>query len=88
MKIKEGFVVREVGGKTVAVATGALSCQFHGMITLNGTGKFLFEAMKEETDLPSLVKKLTAEYDVDEKTAENAVKAFVESLSKSGILEA
>lgn len=88
MKVKEGFVVREVGGKTVAVATGALSCQFHGMITLNGTGKFLFEAMKEETDIKTLTQKLTAEYDVDEATAENAVKAFVSSLAQSGILEA
>lgn len=80
--------MREVGGKTVAVATGALSCQFHGMITLNGTGKFLFEALKEETDIQTLVEKLTAEYDVDEKTARDAVTAFVNSLAKSGILEA
>ena len=87
MKIKEGFVVREVGGKTVAVATGELSRHFHGMVTLNGTGKFLFEAMKEDTDIKTLTKKLTAEYDVDEKTAEDAATAFVASLAKSGILE-
>jgi tRNA U34 5-carboxymethylaminomethyl modifying GTPase MnmE/TrmE len=46
MKIKQGFVVREVAGKSVAVATGALSREFHGMVTLNGTGKFLFEELK------------------------------------------
>ena len=88
MKIKNGFVVREVGGKSVAVATGALSREFHGMITLNQTGKFLFDAMKEETDESTLVEKLTSEYDVDVKTATDAVQAFVETLRKEGILEA
>ena len=88
MKIKEGFVVREIGGKSVAVATGALSREFHGMITLNQTGKFLFDAMKEETDESTLVEKLTSEYDVDVKTATDAVQAFVETLRKEGILEA
>lgn len=87
MKIKDGFVVREIGGKSVAVATGALSREFHGMITLNGTGKFLFEALQEETDLQTLTNKLMAEYDVDGETAKNAVTVFVEKLRKEGILQ-
>ena len=33
MKIKAGFVVREVAGKTVAVSVGAGQGAFRGMIT-------------------------------------------------------
>lgn len=87
MKIKQGFVVREVAGKSVAVATGALSREFHGMVTLNGTGKFLFEELKNETDVEALTARLTEEYDVDAETARRAVVAFTDTLRKEGILE-
>ena len=87
MKIKEGFVVCEIGGKNVAVATGALSVDFHGMITLNDTGKFLFEALQTDSSVQTLVDRLMAEYEVDAKTAEQAVNIFTDTLRKEGILE-
>lgn len=37
MKIKDGFVLREVAGQTVVIGVGALSEQFHRMIRLNDT---------------------------------------------------
>ena len=39
MKIKDGFVLRDIAGDTVVIATGELSKTFHGMIKLNSTGK-------------------------------------------------
>ena len=87
MKIKQGFVVREIAGKSVAVATGALSRDFHGMVTLNGTGRFLFEELKNDTDVEALTVRLTEEYDVDIETARKAVAAFVDTLQREGILE-
>ncbi|MBE6673007.1 MAG: PqqD family protein [Ruminococcaceae bacterium] len=87
MKIKQGFVVREVAGKSVAVATGALSREFHGMVTLNGTGRFLFEELKNDTDVEKLTKRLTEEYDVDVDTAQKAVLTFTDALRRAGILE-
>jgi hypothetical protein len=88
MKIKEGFVVRTVGGKYVAVPTGKASDGFCGMITLNETGKLLFEALGNPQDIDTLTDLLMAEYEVDAETARNAVVAFTESLRKEGILEA
>ena len=43
MKIKNGFVVRKVGGESVVVPVGEMSKEFHGMINLNETGAFLWE---------------------------------------------
>lgn len=88
MKIKKGFVVREIGGKSVAVATGAVSREFHGMVTLNHTGKFLFEALMTECSVETLTEKLMAEYEVDGETAKAAVVAFTDKLRAEGILEA
>jgi len=86
MRIVPGFVVRDVGGKTFAVATGTIAKKFHGMITLAGSGKEIWEALQEETTEEAIVDKLLAVYDVDRETAAADVKRFVSELRKAGLL--
>ena len=86
MKIKEGFIVREVAGQTVVLPSGD-NLNFNMMITLNETGKFLWERIAVGADIDSLVAALLAEYDVDEATARAAVDGFVAKLIKNGFVE-
>jgi hypothetical protein len=85
MKLKEGFLLREVAGQTVVLPTGG-NLDLDMMITLNETGKFLWERLQEETNVQTLVDALLAEYDVDRPRAEQSVEAFVEKLKKNGLL--
>ena len=85
MKIKEGFLLRQVAGQTVVLPVGG-ELDLNMMITLNETGTFLWERLQEETDENALVSALLAEYDVDEDTARNAVKGFVAKLESHGFL--
>lgn len=85
MKLKEGFLLRQVAGQTVVLPTSA-ELDLNMMITLNETGTFLWERLVEETDEATLVKALLAEYDVDEETARKAVSAFVQKLNDNGFL--
>lgn len=87
MKIKEGFLVREVAGSHIVVATGARMKEFSGIIKLNETGVFLWEHMINETDVQSLTDALTAEYDVDAEQAQKDVESFIETLKKVDIIE-
>lgn len=85
MKIKEGFLMRQVAGQTVVLpADQALDLNM--MITLNDTGAFLWERLQSETDEAALVAALLAEYDVDEETARRSVGAFVKKLNDNGFL--
>ena len=59
MKIKEGFVVREVAGTYLALATGELSKVYNGSITLNSSAKFIFDNMQTNTTKEEVVKKTT-----------------------------
>ena len=86
MKLIEGFVVCEVGGKTVAVASGALSKKFNGMITLNSTGKLLFEKLQTGCTREELIAALTDAYGVDEETASKDVDAYLAVLTNKGLL--
>ena len=86
MKLKDGFFMRQVAGQTVVLPGGDV-LDLNMMITLNETGAFLWERLNEETSVEALVAALLGEYDVDEKTAQGAVEAFVKKLSGHGFLE-
>lgn len=86
MKLKDGFVLRQVGGQTVVLASGS-ELDLNMMITLNGTGKFLWEKLEKGAEIPDLVRDLCAEFEVEEERAKDSVSVFVENLKNHGFLE-
>ena len=86
MKMKDGFLLRQVAGQTVVLPIGG-DMDLDLMITLNDTGAFLWEKLQEETDEAALVAALLAEYDVDEATAKQSVVNFIARLNENGFLE-
>jgi len=46
MKVKEGYMLREVAGNSVVVAVGKATLDFNGLITLNSTGTFLWKLLE------------------------------------------
>ena len=88
MKIKAGFIKRDVAGKTMVVATGELSKQFKGMITLNETGKFIWELLEKGATEEEIVNKLLKEcIDAERAQVEVDVKNFIKKLKEDNILE-
>ena len=85
MKLKDGFILRRVAGKTVVLPCDE-ALDLNMMITLNDTGAFLWEKLQEETTQEALAAALLGEYDVDEETAKASVAAFVEKLNANGFL--
>lgn len=86
MKLKDGFVLRNVAGNNVVVPVGDRTLDFNGIITLNGTAEFLWKLLEQETDEKALVKALLERYDVDEAQAEKSVAAFVQQLRENDFL--
>ncbi|MBQ8817838.1 MAG: PqqD family protein [Clostridia bacterium] len=87
MKIKKGFVAKEIAGQYVVVALGAASKIFNGIIKLNDSAKFIWDMLSEGAEKTEIVDALLAEYDVDKETAERDVDAFVAQLEGANILE-
>lgn len=87
MKIKDGFIVREVAGQNIVVAVGETSETFSGMIRLNETGRLLWDKLSQGCDEDALVNAVVEEYDVDEKTARADAKKFIKTLLEVGVLE-
>ncbi|MGN0172911.1 MAG: PqqD family protein [Acutalibacteraceae bacterium] len=87
MKIKEGFVVREVAGTYIALATGELSKTYNGSLTLNSSAKFLFDNLQNDITKEELIQKMIDNYDVDSKTAESAVNKFITKLEEENLID-
>lgn len=85
MKLKNGFVLREVAGEVVVIPSGA-DLDLNMMITLNDTGRFLWEKLETGAEEDALVQALLKEYDVDAATAQKAVDAFVARLKELDFL--
>ena len=85
MKLKEGFLLRNIAGQNVVLPAGS-DLDLNMMITLNETGAFLWKQLENENDEAGLVAALLAEYDVDEATAKTAVEGFVAKLNENGFL--
>ena len=87
MKIKKGFVLRQVGSENVVVPVGEMSKIFHGMINLNETGAFLWRFFSEEHTAEEAVQALCNEYEAEREQVEADVNRFVEILTKNGFCE-
>lgn len=86
MIVKQGYVLREVAGQIVALPTGG-TLDFNTMITLNNTGKFLWEKLQQEITEEELTAVLLDSYEVDEATARHAVRSFVQKLKEYDLLD-
>ena len=86
MQIVSGFILREVAGETIAVPTGEAAVQFSGLLSLNGSGKFLFELLQNDQTEDQLVEALLREYEIDEATARSDVREYVAQFRESGLI--
>ena len=83
MKIKEGYILDEIGDQKVAISLN----DFSEMIKLNEIGAFLWEKLSEDIEEEKLVEAVTEAYDIDSATARKDIRSFTETLEKNGILE-
>ena len=87
MKLKSGIIINEINGDYVAVAAGEAGKAFNGMIKMNGTAAFIAKTLQNETDEDGVVAALLAEYEVDEETARQNVRAVIEKFRSAGLID-
>ena len=87
MKIKDNFILRKISDAFVVVPIGDAVVDFSGLINLNETGAFLFKMLQDGAEEKDLVNALLKEYDVDENTAKEDVKKFIDKLKDADLVE-
>ncbi len=87
MKIKEGFVLREVMGNSVVIATGETSLNFRGMVKLNPTAAEIWKAIEDGKSKKEICSALLDKYEIDAETVENDVEKTIKTLTEQGFIE-
>lgn len=86
MKIKEGFVLRNIADEYIVMPTGSNITKFDGAVALNEVSAFIFEKLQNPVSKEDLVTALLNEYEVDEETAAKDVDALISEFEEMGII--
>ena len=89
MKIKKGFVLRQVCGENVIVGEGLDAINFGRMLCLNETAAWIWQKAQESGDftVESLSDALCDEYEVDKAQALADVKETIDNWISQGVVE-
>ncbi|MFP4479164.1 MAG: PqqD family protein [Candidatus Izemoplasmatales bacterium] len=88
MKIKKDFIIKTIGEDIVVVPVKDQAVRFNGIITLNNTGKFLFDLLqKEDLEKEEIVQILLDKYDVEEELAVSDIDMFINKCKENGLLD-
>lgn len=87
MKIKDGYLLREVAGSNIVVPVGEGAIDFSGVITLNEVGAFIWKILEKGASREDILEKMLSEYDVDKETAEKDIEEYISALKGAELIE-
>lgn len=88
MKIKDGFVLREMCGENIVAGEGLEHINFNKLISLNATAAFLWKALVgKEFTAEEMAQLLVDEYGIDMELALTDSKNLMQSWTEAGIAE-
>ena len=88
MKIKEGFMLREMAGQWVVVPLGNNVVDINGIITLSASAAVLWRELENGVgDTDGLAAALMKEYEIDRETALRDCEEFIGQLKEKDMLE-
>ena len=88
MKIKKGFVLREMCGENIVTAEGLEHINFNKLISLNSTAAFLWRKVTDsEFSAEQLAQYLVEEYGIDMELALSDAEKLCQAWIDAGIAE-
>lgn len=88
MKIKNGFLLREIADVWVVVPLGERVVEFNGLVNLSESGALIWRALEKEVkDKLELVKLVRENYEVDEESASKDLEDFLQDITEKGFLD-
>lgn len=80
-------MLRNVGGQDFLVPLGSKVMDMNALVTLNATGRCVWELLAEERPVEYLAAEVAKQFDVDKDSAQADIRAFLDDLERLGMLE-
>jgi len=87
MKIKDGYILRNIADEWIIVPIGDKIHDFNGLMTVNETGACLWKILQNDCTKEDLLSGIMNEYEVDIDTVKEDVDAFIDTLTEGGVLD-
>ena len=86
MKLRDGFILKEVAGNFVVIAVGDDVMDFNKVITVNEIGALIWRALENGKDKNQIVASILGEYDIDRATVSVDFDEFIDTLREINII--
>ena len=87
MKIKDGFIMKNVAGSNVVLPLGERQEEVKGIITFNDVGADVFNMLDGTNSVEEIVAKIVKDYDAPYETVEADVNKLIEKMRIHGLIE-
>ena len=87
MKLKDGYILREIAGDAVLIPVGRNALEFNGIIALNPVSADIWKWIQDGCSKEELLESILEEYDVSRTVAKDDLDAFLEQLRQLNILD-
>lgn len=79
--------MRNIADTHIVVPTGERVIEFKGMMTLNDSGRFIWDCMTQDITYDRLLGVVLQEYQIDEEKAREDLDEFLKSAREAGVLD-
>lgn len=87
MKIKEGYILKEVAGANIVIATGAQKMEFNGIMTFNSVGAEVFNMLDGANTVEDIVQKIADDYGVEQGRVSEDVNKLIAKMKEHNLIE-
>ncbi len=87
MKIKEGFILKDVAGSKIVIATGNQRLNFSGVITFNEVGAEVFTMLDGTNSVEEIVTKISNDYNAPYEVVKGDVEKLIEKMRNHNLIE-
>lgn len=87
MKIKDGFILKDVAGSKIVIATGSARLDFNGVITFNDVGAAVFSLLDGTRTVDEIAGKIADDYQVDVAMVKADVEKLIEKMRNHNLIE-
>ncbi|MBR5247185.1 MAG: PqqD family protein [Clostridia bacterium] len=87
MKVKEGFILKDVAGSKIVIATGEQRLNFNGVITFNDVGAEVFTLLDGNNSVEDIVAKISSDYNAPVEVVKADVEKLIEKMKKHNLIE-
>lgn len=87
MKIKDGFILKDVAGSKIVIATGSAKLDFNGVITFNDVGADVFSLLDGTKTVEEIAECIATKYDVESEMVKADVEKLIDKMRKHNLIE-